>query len=57
MNKKGMYIAPLAMAFLVVLLILLVIAFVPAVRESVFEMLRIVFGGGAASSTGINATP
>ncbi len=37
-------IPPLAFALIIVLIILLVIAFVPEVRDAVMEMLRIVFG-------------
>jgi len=42
-DKRGR-ISPLAQALLVILLIIVVIAFVPPIREVVLEMLRITSG-------------
>jgi hypothetical protein len=44
-NKKARNsIPPLAFALIIVLIIFLVIAFVPEVRETIMEMLHIIFG-------------
>lgn len=45
MDKKGWYIAPLAMALLVVVGFILIATFVPAVKSTVMDFLHAIFGG------------
>lgn len=44
MNKKGIYIAPLAMALLVVAVFFVLMTFMPSLKATVYETLGIIFG-------------
>lgn len=45
LNNKG-YIAPLAMALLVILAIIIIATFYQPVKQTIIDILSIIFGGG-----------
>ena len=44
MDKKGIFIPPLAYALIVILIIVLIATFVPAVKETILEIFNSIFG-------------
>lgn len=56
MNKKGIYIAPLAMALIVVIVFFFLMTISPSFKQSVIDFLHAIFGSGNASPPPINGS-